>query len=242
MPVPVILSPHLDDAVFSCWHLLDQPQSRIITIFAGVPPASTSTLWDRLCGTSNSEAMMHTRLSENQATLQGTNATHYELDYLDNQYRKSAPEIAQIAEEVLNHAPVTAHFFASLAGSRLWQHPDHIIVRQVGEYLLLHGEKVSFYADLPYMQMPAHPDNPENTDMAVRVRHARRAIAAISSAEVYELTPAQQLAKLKASKCYRTQYSMTNLVSGFRLGRRANIQREIVYYVANGTDIASTTK
>lgn len=37
----VIVSPHPDDAVLSCWHLLDDPgQVSVINVFAGVPPTA----------------------------------------------------------------------------------------------------------------------------------------------------------------------------------------------------------
>src|SRR3954465_3348847 len=35
-----LLSPHLDDAVLSCWHVLTGPgEVAVVNVFAGVPPA-----------------------------------------------------------------------------------------------------------------------------------------------------------------------------------------------------------
>ncbi len=44
--VAAILSPHLDDAVLSCWHLLEQPGELIvINVFAGVPEDGGRLAW-----------------------------------------------------------------------------------------------------------------------------------------------------------------------------------------------------
>jgi hypothetical protein len=42
----VILSPHLDDAVLSCWHLLTGPgEVEVINVFAGVPADLGAPAW-----------------------------------------------------------------------------------------------------------------------------------------------------------------------------------------------------
>jgi hypothetical protein len=42
-----ILSPHPDDAVLSCWHLLSDPgEARVINVFAGIPPPGRTGWWD----------------------------------------------------------------------------------------------------------------------------------------------------------------------------------------------------
>ena len=45
----VILSPHLDDAVLSCWHVLSGPADvRVINLFAGLPALGAAPgWWDR---------------------------------------------------------------------------------------------------------------------------------------------------------------------------------------------------
>ena len=54
MPL-AILSPHLDDAVLSCWHVLEGPeQARVINVFTADPPPGTPPpWWDRLTGASD---------------------------------------------------------------------------------------------------------------------------------------------------------------------------------------------
>ena len=48
----VVISPHLDDAVFGCGRLLaSRPGSIVVTLFAGVPDdAGQLTDWDARCG------------------------------------------------------------------------------------------------------------------------------------------------------------------------------------------------
>ena len=64
----VILSPHLDDAVLSCWHLLSGPGDvSVINVFAGSPPpGSGASWWDRLSGATDSAARMAERLAEDR--------------------------------------------------------------------------------------------------------------------------------------------------------------------------------
>jgi len=226
MAKQVILSPHFDDAVFSCWHLINQPHSEVITLFGGIPPEKTSSLWDKLCGESNSVRMMRVRTKENQAALDSTPASYLSLNYLDNQYRTGKLDIAEIANNILSLVSPETHFFAPLAGSKLWRHPDHIIVREVGKFLLGQGKKVSFYADVPYMQMPSRVSESYKKQLAKRFHNL---FGAKPSVEIYGLSKEEQSSKLEAMMKYQSQYKMTNLVSLGTLRRKANLEREVLF-------------
>ena len=65
----VILSPHLDDAVLSCWHVLTQPgEVVVITVFAGVPTGLTAPAWwDRYTGATDSGERVRERIEEDSA-------------------------------------------------------------------------------------------------------------------------------------------------------------------------------
>jgi hypothetical protein len=56
----VILSPHLDDAVLSCWHTLAATgEVAVINVFAAIPaPDQPLSWWDRITSASNSAARM----------------------------------------------------------------------------------------------------------------------------------------------------------------------------------------
>jgi len=225
-----LLSPHIDDAVFSCWHILSQPGAEVITVFAGVPSERTSTVWDRMCGESDSVVMMQKRLRENEAAIESSGASIQNLDYLDTQYRPSEYSIAAIAEDILSRTEAESSFYAPLAGSKLWRHPDHVTVRMVGKFLLDHGRKVSFYADVPYMQMPSRPNS---TYTSRELRRAQSLLGFQLSIEVFELNSQEQDRKQAAMMQYQSQYNVINILSAGMLKKRANLEREIVFHQAD---------
>lgn len=227
MAAQVILSPHLDDAVFSCWHLINQPDTEVITIFAGVPANNTTTLWDRLCGEPNSATMMRARRKENESALSASNISYRNLDYLDAQYLHAKRNIAEIADVLLSEVGPESHFYAPLANGRFWRHPDHVAVRKVGQMLLQAGRKVSFYADIPYMQIPSRV-TPERTDKILKA--TQQLLNNVTSLEFHELKQKDQDLKRAVMVQYQSQYSKTNLVSFGTLKRHANLERELVFH------------
>lgn len=222
----VILSPHFDDAIFSCWHLAKQPGVEIITIFGGIPPNNISTLWDRLCGEPNSAKMMHKRLLENETVFKKLGLVNYNLDYLDIQYKPAKRDIQKIADSIVSRVSPKSHFFVPLAGSRIWQHPDHITIRKVGELLSKQGRKVSFYVDIPYMQMPSNPNKRCKNRM---IKRASTLLGTKIAIDIYELNRQDQLLKQGFMLQYKSQYKMTNLASFNTLRRKANLEHEVVF-------------
>src|SRR5690348_5687847 len=87
---PLLLSPHLDDAVRGCWsERTGLASPRVIDVFAGAPPAATDPpLWDRITGASDCAARVRERLAEDAQALAlaGSEAIH--LPLLDVQYRR----------------------------------------------------------------------------------------------------------------------------------------------------------
>src|SRR5437764_70469 len=67
----VILSPHLDDAVLSCWHLLTQVgEVAVINVFAGVPTElGGPAWWDEYTGASDSAERVRERIEEDRTAL-----------------------------------------------------------------------------------------------------------------------------------------------------------------------------
>src|SRR4051794_3037452 len=84
----LVLSPHLDDAVFSCGELLvDLRRPIVATLFAGVPPPGLQTTpWDLLSGFSNSAEAMQARRAEDDRALEMLGAVPEHFDFLDDQY------------------------------------------------------------------------------------------------------------------------------------------------------------
>lgn len=87
----LIVSPHLDDAVLSCWSLIDREAVEVLTVFAGRPAVPVSTDYDRACGYADSEGAMTGRLSEDDAALTHHGVSTRRLDLLDIGYAAAPP-------------------------------------------------------------------------------------------------------------------------------------------------------
>src|SRR5215475_10737671 len=83
-----VISPHLDDAVFSCgqW-LAEHPGSVVVTVFAGLPAATpTPTEWDARCGFASGTDAVATRRAEDHRALALLGAQPLWLEFEDSQY------------------------------------------------------------------------------------------------------------------------------------------------------------
>ncbi|WP_157903398.1 PIG-L deacetylase family protein [Cupriavidus malaysiensis] len=94
----LLVSPHLDDAVFSCGNLIAAcPGSVVVTLFAGVPRHGTpAPQWDRRAGFASAREAVEARREEDRAALSLLNAEPVWLDFLDHQYGNS-PTAGQVA-------------------------------------------------------------------------------------------------------------------------------------------------
>src|SRR4051794_5566646 len=84
-----VVSPHLDDAVFSCAGLIAaHPGTTVVTVFGGVPAdaAQRVTDWDRDCGFANAAEAMAARRREDVEALALLGARPQVLDFCDSQY------------------------------------------------------------------------------------------------------------------------------------------------------------
>lgn len=104
----LVLSPHLDDAVFSAWSLIDRPGSEVWTVFAGIPDEDVVTEWDRRNGYSSGASLIRTRRTEDDVALQGI--THRHFDFLERAYTTRALQkddmhslVLAVAEWALDH-------------------------------------------------------------------------------------------------------------------------------------------
>lgn len=164
--VNLIISPHLDDAVFSLGGLLTTyaQESVAITVFAGTPTKPVSRRWDRTCGFADSTEAMEARRQEDIVALtslgiQPDNIVHWE--YFDKQYRSDnkenlsllAKEIREKIEAVLDeHKGKELHVYVPLTGL----HTDHHIVRDVVSDIYASKFETDpnitlyYYQDMPY--------------------------------------------------------------------------------------------
>ena len=88
--VVAAVSPHLDDAVLSCGHVLAaSPGSHVVTVFSGGPTRVWRLpAWDRSSGIFSPGAnVMRVRRAEDDAALDLLGARACRLDFWDSQYR-----------------------------------------------------------------------------------------------------------------------------------------------------------
>lgn len=104
----LILSPHLDDAVFSASALLDYGQAEVWTVFAGIPDEGIVTEWDRRSGYNSGAELIRDRRAEDDAALHGV--PHHQLNIPERAYSSPAAQrvalegvIAEVAQWARSH-------------------------------------------------------------------------------------------------------------------------------------------
>ncbi|MFT3859507.1 MAG: PIG-L family deacetylase [Aquabacterium sp.] len=152
----VILSPHLDDAVFSCGHLLaTHAGSTVVTVFAGMPGDPDLLCdWDAHCGFHSSQEAVTARRQEDRQALALLAARPVWLDFLDSQYGHSPSprELADALQQTLSE--LDPYELAIPLGMF---HADHLLVHEAA-LLAIEGlpqlEQVYLYEDVPYRGQP----------------------------------------------------------------------------------------
>src|SRR4051812_33085440 len=95
----VVISPHLDDAVFSCgeW-LAGHPGATVVTVFAGVPTVGDRlTEWDARCGFGSAAEAVMVRRDEDRRAQALVEADAVWLDFTDSQYGESPDDSSVVA-------------------------------------------------------------------------------------------------------------------------------------------------
>lgn len=100
----LVLSPHLDDALFSAHSLITESvrgsgSTSCWTVFAGVPDDPTPTDWDRRCGYDDARELVEDRRAEDMsafAEIPGVTVEH--LDMLERAYSSADQRRADLVE------------------------------------------------------------------------------------------------------------------------------------------------
>lgn len=223
-----IVSPHLDDATLSCWNLIEQYDSRVITVFSGIPSSKTRTAWDLLSGQLDSARLMEERHAENELALAETGTEIVNLPHLDGQYIDlENRDLRKIVTDILGASSDGSEVYLPLAlGSKLRKHPDHIAVHALAGLLRAEGKQVSFYADIPYalplLRLGRFPQNLSEDRVNSVLGERFETI-------VHELTSEQQKRKRAAVQAYRSQYIPVNLLAAGALSRSATYRKEVTF-------------
>jgi hypothetical protein len=155
-PDAVILSPHFDDAVLSCWHVLaGAGEVLVVNVFAGEPPAGALGWWDRLAGATDSAAAVRMRIEEDRQALALAGRAAFNLPFLDSQYRQPDQAPAEIVEALRGVVVAGARIYAPASLGD--HHRDHTAVRAAALALHAEGADVALYADLPHATVDGWP-------------------------------------------------------------------------------------
>jgi LmbE family N-acetylglucosaminyl deacetylase len=160
----VILSPHFDDAVLSCWDLLAGGHDvRVVNVFAGAPEPGTAGWWDDLAGGDvDAASSVRRRAREDRRALAPLGRRSRNLAFLDAQYRSGPQPLVALVDAVrralppgalvLGPAAVTAQprDAARPAHMGYGPHPDHVAARSAALALRDEGFAAGLYADLPH--------------------------------------------------------------------------------------------
>ncbi|MGO4763185.1 PIG-L deacetylase family protein [Cupriavidus sp. 2KB_3] len=123
----IVISPHLDDAVFSCGNLIAASHAAmVVTVFAGEPaPAPGVPEWDLAAGFSSGAQAVRARRQEDGRALRRLGAEPVWLDFLDGQYgaHRTAVDIAVRLGGLLS-----LQRRATIVAPLGVYHPDHVLV------------------------------------------------------------------------------------------------------------------
>jgi LmbE family N-acetylglucosaminyl deacetylase len=206
----VILSPHLDDAVLSCWHVLTAPEEvEVVTVFAGVPSELTvPAWWDQYTGAADSGKRVRERIEEDRQALAVAGRTAVNLGFLDEQYRCDEQRVGPLAEQIEARLPPDALIYAPAAFAN---HADHVLVRAAALQLRDAGFPVALYADLPHATVHGWPAWVKgrrrwgSRDLAAAFWDHALAGTGVLAPAVYALDGESHQRKLTAVRMYRTQ-------------------------------------
>jgi LmbE family N-acetylglucosaminyl deacetylase len=151
----LVISPHLDDAVFSLGqYLAGRPGTAVATVFAGRPDRSATGIWDQRCGFPDGREAMTARRAEDIEALAVLRCEAVHLDFYDLQYGRPATDeqiSAAIRRLISERQPSTVLGPVGLV------HPDHQQVGRVWRPVARQAALASIaYEELPYrVQFPA---------------------------------------------------------------------------------------
>jgi LmbE family N-acetylglucosaminyl deacetylase len=150
----LIVSPHLDDAVFSCadW-MARQADVLVGTVFTATPAESSMhTEWDARCGFVDAEQAMRARIAEDDRALSLLHAHPLRLGFLDRQYGER-PVVDAVAQAI--EALVVAHRCAAVMIPLGLCHPDHDLVHRACLQVLKEHPQLRWlgYEEAPYRRV-----------------------------------------------------------------------------------------
>jgi LmbE family N-acetylglucosaminyl deacetylase len=135
----LVVSAHLDDAVFSCWSVISDEalDVSVLTVFTAAKPGVQST-WD---GAVDSEVRAEERRAEDRAALALAGRMPIHLPFFDREFGPTDP--SHLAEALASHIEEADVVYAPLAIA----HHDHVLVRHAVRQV---RPRPVLYVDYPY--------------------------------------------------------------------------------------------
>lgn len=129
----LLVSPHLDDGIFSCGRLLAaNSEATVVTVMAGVPRSYPVpvTRWDAAAGFVEGEDVVGARREEDRRALEILDALPIWMDFVDHQYRQDATpydpaDLASALDELIGRTRPDMMLAPLGLG-----HPDHRFTHQ----------------------------------------------------------------------------------------------------------------
>jgi LmbE family N-acetylglucosaminyl deacetylase len=214
---PVVLSPHLDDAVLSVFTVLtDEPPPLVVNLFDGIPPPGPAPFSVRLCRATDAAAQMHRRRAEDADALARAGCEAVSLGVLeaDSRPRGADPDLAELNRLIDEAVPTAGALHAPIG---MGSHPDHLIARDLAFSLSAAAIPLWLYADLPYAITWGWPawvsgeaSDPNLDPDAAWARAIERLPVAPDALEpeVVRLDEWAQARKRDALAAYESQFSM----------------------------------
>jgi LmbE family N-acetylglucosaminyl deacetylase len=196
--VLLLISPHLDDGVFSCGEALAAHRgSVVVTVFAGMPAdAAQRTDWDGRCGFASAGQAVAARRGEDERALGRLGARPRWLDFVDSQYGQPCA-VGEVARAV--GAAIDASAGATVLVPLGLFHSDHRLVHDACYQALATRPEVAAlaYEDALYRALPGLLQE----RLAELAREGRRATPGPALAP----RGAHVEAKRAAVRCYASQ-------------------------------------
>jgi LmbE family N-acetylglucosaminyl deacetylase len=218
----VVVSPHPDDAVLSCWRTLTQPGvRRVVTVFGGLPEAgSAPSAWDRLTRCADPRQGALERRAEDRRALRPSGCAPVHLDFVGAAHRSRPLDTAALRGAL---AAAVGDADTVYAPAAIGGHPDHVATRDAA-LAVSAGRRRLLYADQPYAVRFGWPSWVTGQSLAVDLDVDGWLAAQLASvpggppilegARVYRLSAASRATKARAIGAYRSQLAALTASAG----------------------------
>jgi LmbE family N-acetylglucosaminyl deacetylase len=230
----LVLSPHLDDALFACGETLARhPGALVVTVLAGSPAAyETATPWDRDAGFVDGEDVVSVRRAEDRAALEIVGARACWMKFLDRQYTRPGDEPGADVQRAIEQDIATLVDRCSPARVLVplgLFHSDHLLVSDAALAVARSFPAIEWmaYEDALYRRLPG----------LVQERLHSLTTRGWQASPV-ELPGGQLARKRRAIACYASQ--LRALASSQRLGHADAFARERYWALTASEPVAAT--